>query len=203
MKHLLKKIENLPNVIKVKEIAQSLAMLDAILMPDWEYRYFSFDSHWDKDEMMASLRNGEGNEYFILFNNHGVIGKLFSKDMQLATKQIKTIIKEIPSKFSSFTTEEAFKMTDISFCFWNINNNWISLPNLIDIPYLNFLTGNAELYKQWADEYYENNFDFKAIDDILRYKPITIELIKQLNANITFDDLIEDINEIGYPILNK
>lgn len=201
MQYLLKEIEDLPNIKKIKKIAQSLAMLDAIVMPEWEYRYFSFDAHWDKDEMMASMRNGEGNEYFILFNNDGVVGKLFSKDRPLDTNQTKNILKNIPSKFSSFIGEAAFNMDDISFCFWNINNNWSSLPNSTEIPYLNFLTGNSKLYKQWADEYYEDDFDLNSINKILEYKPISKEIVQKLNKNITFDNLIEEINEIGYPII--
>ncbi len=37
-------------------------MLDAIMSPDWELRYFSFDSRWSPTEEMVSMRNGSGIE---------------------------------------------------------------------------------------------------------------------------------------------
>jgi hypothetical protein len=39
--------------------------------PDWQYRYFSFDSRWGAGEQMASMRNGQGDQYFALFNRAG------------------------------------------------------------------------------------------------------------------------------------
>ena len=34
-----------------------LALLDAIIEPEWEYRYYSYNSHWSESEEMASLRD--------------------------------------------------------------------------------------------------------------------------------------------------
>jgi hypothetical protein len=62
----------LPDVPSLKKLSQSLAMLDAILSPEWEYRYYSFNSKWAPGERMASMRNGSGDEYFILFDTVGV-----------------------------------------------------------------------------------------------------------------------------------
>ena len=50
---------------------QSLAMLDAILSPEWEYRHFSFNSRWAPFEQMGSMRNGQGDHYFALFSAVG------------------------------------------------------------------------------------------------------------------------------------
>lgn len=61
----------LPDVEGLRKLTQSLAMLDAIMSPEWEDRYYSFNSQWDAGEMMASMRNGSGDEYFILFGPHG------------------------------------------------------------------------------------------------------------------------------------
>lgn len=37
-------LSGLPDVPALRRLMQSLAMLDAILSPEWEYRYFSFNS---------------------------------------------------------------------------------------------------------------------------------------------------------------
>lgn len=56
----------LPSIAELRRIAQSLAVLDAILCPDWEYRYYSFNSRWGFGDEMASMRNGSGDEWFPL-----------------------------------------------------------------------------------------------------------------------------------------
>ncbi|MBC7922656.1 MAG: hypothetical protein H7Z75_16365 [Ferruginibacter sp.] len=65
----------LPEMSQLKLLAQSVAMLDAIIEPDWALRYRSFGAHWGTDEVMASVRNGSGDGYFILFNPGGAILK--------------------------------------------------------------------------------------------------------------------------------
>ena len=82
-------IKELSSVNKIKKYLQSLAMLDAIIMPEWEYRYFSFNIHWDIDKMMASMRNGSGDEYFIVFKNNDVIGKVLYHKHKMNNDKIK------------------------------------------------------------------------------------------------------------------
>lgn len=47
----------LPTVADLRDRCRSLAMLDAILSPDWESRYYSFNAGWADGEEMASMRN--------------------------------------------------------------------------------------------------------------------------------------------------
>jgi len=47
-------------------------MLDAILSPDRESRYYSFNAAWADGEKIASMRNGLGDEYSIVFSAEGV-----------------------------------------------------------------------------------------------------------------------------------
>lgn len=201
MTQILDNINKLPSISEVKRISQSLALLDAIIMPEWELRYFSFDCHWDGEEMMASMKNGSGNEYFLLFNKHGVIGKVFIKNMQLSENEKKELFTKIPSLYESFKQEEAFSLDNISFCFWRSNNknSWVSEPMTENLFYLNFLTGNPNIYKEWAEEYYEKKFNIDVIQDIFLHKPLTTEIISKLNTEIKIEDLSEDLEEIGYP----
>jgi hypothetical protein len=52
----------LPAIAVVRRWSQSLAMLDAIVCADWEYRYFSFDEESGPGQALASMRNGSGDE---------------------------------------------------------------------------------------------------------------------------------------------
>jgi hypothetical protein len=78
------RLASFPDVESLKRLSQSLAMLDAILSPDWEFRYYSFNSKWNAGEMMASMRNGSGDDYFILFNSSGAIIKGFAHESPMS-----------------------------------------------------------------------------------------------------------------------
>ena len=52
----------LPNIESLRRQMQTLALLDAILEREWEYRYFSFNCRWSNTEQMGSMRNGSGDD---------------------------------------------------------------------------------------------------------------------------------------------
>jgi hypothetical protein len=76
----------------------------------------------------------------------------------------------------------------------------VSKPTAKNLPYLNFLTGDSNTYKVWAEEYYEKEFNISAIQDIFSHQPLTAEMITKLNTEINIQDLAEDLDEIGYPV---
>ena len=44
----------LPDIRVLRRLTRSLAVLDAVLFPEWEERYHSFDASWSTGELMAS-----------------------------------------------------------------------------------------------------------------------------------------------------
>lgn len=51
-----------PDIATLRRRSQSLAMLAAMMSPEWESRYFSFASRRAPGEEMASMRNGSGDD---------------------------------------------------------------------------------------------------------------------------------------------
>jgi hypothetical protein len=45
---------SLSDVDRLKALLQSMALLDAILQPEWEFRYYSFNSVWATGEQLLS-----------------------------------------------------------------------------------------------------------------------------------------------------
>lgn len=80
-------LDALLDVNRLKALFQSLATLDAIMSPEWEYRYYSFNSKWAKGEQMGSMRNGSGDELFVLFNHAGCFIKGFAHECQMSPYQ--------------------------------------------------------------------------------------------------------------------
>jgi len=215
MQHTINDINLLPTPTQLRKISQSLAMLDAILMPEWDNRYFSFDSHWDdgNEEMMASMKTGDGDEYYILFNMRNAIGKVYSDAMpKMSSSEISNIEKEASKNettvsylIEGFMDEEAFEVSDASFFFWygSSDKNWTCTQEKGDLDYLKFLLGDATFYKEWAEEYYETYIDLDVVKKIMKHTPLKSSMVETLNPNISMNELSEDIEEIGYPIWKK
>ena len=70
---------SLPPPVELERVCRGLAVLDAVLCEDWEMRYYSFNAGWNKKgkERMASMRNGEGDEWFLVFAGAGAFFKAF------------------------------------------------------------------------------------------------------------------------------
>jgi hypothetical protein len=188
----------------VRHRFQSLAMLDAILMPEWDLRYFSFNSNWGADEMMASMRNGEGDEYFFLFCKKGVVGKIFCHELAVTEPQ-KTLLALVPPQFEAFLTETAFGLVNVTCCLWQTpgNSSWeIAPPDQGEVPLLAFIQDNGEYYRGWATDYYEQEIPASIIEKVFMHETITDKLLSALPKRRQLEDLISDAVEIGYPIVN-
>lgn len=209
----------LPSIEKLKRNSQSIAMLDAIIYQEWEYRYYSFNSKWFENEMMASMRNGQGSHYFIVFFNEGSMIKGFDIDAPIngiTDKEFwKNQMNQIPKQFDSFLSEPAFVTDEATFFIWRTkgDSQWKTLDLGSGIKeemekfhdfdgsehLISILDGFPQTYKKWADSYYEGNYDLSIIEKIFEREPLTKEIAEALNPDIDYEMLIEDIKEIGYP----
>lgn len=201
MLHPISNTSVIPPLNVMRSRFQSLAMLDAILMPDWELRYFSFNTKWGIDEMMASMRNGEGDGYFFLFCNGEVIGKIFCHDTP-ETETPRQILANVPSKFISFLNEAAFRLDEITCCLWYTigNSKWEASPVMKgEIPLLAFVQDNGQYYRGWAEKYYEQMIPAAFVEMVFAHKPLTNQMLAKFLEKKAVKDLISDALEIGYP----
>ena len=175
-------LRELPNVDELRRISQSLALLDAILMPDWEYRYYSFDTNWSDDEMLASMRNGSGDSYFILFNSAGAIIKGNAHESAMAAHSAETgevwpgVLDHVPPEFEVVLSDPAFVPEETSFCVWRRRGELAWQTGTIKFPDADYpdgsedllfiLDGKPETYAAWASEYYERPIPLDAVKEI-------------------------------------
>ena len=52
--------QSLPQLEPLAWLSHRLVILDAALMPECEYRAFSYNARWREGETLASMRNGSG-----------------------------------------------------------------------------------------------------------------------------------------------
>ena len=208
-------LDALPGIDEVKRISQSIAMLDAIMMDDWEHRYCSFDANWSEGEMLASMRNGSGDSYYILFNAHGAIIKGYGHESEMAGHTIDSgevwpgVLDGVPEEFEAVLTDPAFVAEETSFCIWRKYSDSEWQTGKIDFPdqedpdgsadLLFILDGSPDTYQQWATGYYETTVPLDEVKAIYEHKPLTQQLVSRLNSERRIDDLSSDLDEIRYP----
>jgi len=209
---------SIPSINDLKMLLKSLAVLDAIVSPEWDYRYYSYNSHWGKNEQMGSMRNGCGDEYFVLFNQHGCFIKGFAHDSAMSSwctdeqKPREGLLEGLPKEFKKAAEEPAFSMDNISFCLWRTfqDTEWqigkFEFEDDEDPDGSEFLLElfdrKPSSYQEFANDYYELKLGLPMIENIYKHRPITVECAKNLNSEVDFDLLSKDLIEIGYPIDN-
>lgn len=198
MNSSIRNIDKLPSIERVKCVAQGLALLDSIIMPEWEYRYFSFNCNWDGagKEMMGSMRDGSGGECFLHFTNAGVAGKvIFGSLLSDASSCLSTM----PEAFQQFKVEPAFSADNASLFFWRgvKQSSWCASPDgLKEYPLLGFFVEGIEAYKVLVKDYYEKNIDAVVLEEVFASLNVTADQLMVLNSDINFDDLADDFQEI-------
>ncbi len=182
---------------QLRKKMKSLALLDAIIEQELQYRYFSYNSNWSDTEEMGSLRDGCGGEWFLWFSGELVGYKCLSPEDGLMS-ELEEVKESASGAFHSFITEPAFSM-DQATCIWFLENSkWVKYGKpvnwLID---LQAITGwKASDYREWATEYYEREIDLEAVEKILGGE-FSEEIVKTLNPDIEMSELLEELPEIG------
>lgn len=196
---VLQEIKQLPTISEVYGISQSLAVLDAILMPEWEYRYFSFNNSWNDHQAMASMKDGGGSRYYLLFDSkhNTCLGKVFDNRIKLRDRSMVQDIAEL----APFLNEPAFENDVATFYFYNVCNilKQQSIMCSKELSFLGFIKNKEKAYIDWAEDYYEIEIAKEPIIDIFNHQPITEKMVKTLNSDCSLLDLISELNEIGYP----
>jgi len=212
-------LADLPDPARLERIMQSLAMLDSILEKEWAYRYFSFDAHWSTHEKMGSMRNGQGDDVFAVFDAAGAFVRGFDHESAMSpwrspqTGVWPGVLEQVPPQFSSSLKEPAFHMEDTSFCLWRPSgaNAWqkgdIAYPAGDDpdgaIWMLSFFKDDPAVYQGFARSYYEIDVPLDAIARIYRHEPLSLALVQAFPSQRAFEELAVEAREIAYPVAER
>ncbi|OAI16623.1 hypothetical protein A1359_07200 [Methylomonas lenta] len=210
-------LENLPKPDALRSLLQALALLDAILEEEWQYRYYSFNSKWSATEQMGSMRNGSGDDFFAIFDSAGCFLRGFAHESAMTPWRETPptiwpgVLEEVPPQFENSLKEPAFHMEDTTFCIWSLASDsaWsrgsIEFPANEDDPdgslwMLSALDGNPTTYQLFAKEYFELDVGLDAITRVFAQEPLSVELLQAFPSSRNLQDVIADAEEIGYPI---
>lgn len=203
----------LPDTLKC--VMQSLAMLDAILEEEWESRYFSFDACWSIDTQMGSLRNGQGDDLFAVFDRDGCFIRGFGHESPMSPwasdppRIWPGVLEHVPKQFASSLTEPAFHMADTTFCIWFAagaqawDQGQIAYPLASDPDgaswMLSYFMGGPQTYHEFAKHYYEIDIPIEVISRVYKHEPLSLALVHALGSKQRYDRLVAEAIAIGYP----
>ncbi|WP_460492254.1 hypothetical protein [Dactylosporangium cerinum] len=207
----------LPSIDVLRQRCKALAMLDAILGGD----HYTYDPAWGTDQV-ASMRNGSGEEYDIVFTTDGTfIRGVYHESPMFGYTNGQLwpgLLDGLPDEFNSQVTEPAFSHPDgtlnASFILWRRNDDerWHAGDNIDFSPacddevdpdgswLLDILFDDiAEKYREHADEVYQVALPRPAIDHVVAFLPLTDAVIRALNPEASPAHVRAEAEKLGYP----
>ncbi len=208
----------LPDVAQLRDVFQSMAMLDAIIMPEWQDRYYSFETDLLPDDSVSigSMRNGSGDDLHAIFGRAGCLIRGFAHEYEMSPyaerppRVFPGVLDDIPSEFADcLAAMHSSWWQNITFCIWRNHSDsaWqhgrIDFPELADPDGSAFLLsdydGRPETYHAWAESYYQpHKLNLPAVRWVFEHRPLNEELVRELNPERSLAELAEEIRQIGY-----
>lgn len=210
----------LPDLPTLRAWWQSLAALDAIMSPDWDYRYFSFNASWGEQEKMASMRNGSGDDCSVTFTPQGAYLRGFDHEPPLSPwtrtppSPFPGLLESVPAVLQAAAHEVAWQIdgvTAVTVSLWRLadDDRWHAAhaegeASTLDDGsdwLLEVVDGNPDTYLAFAEEYYEPEqpLDPSVVEHVFALRPLTVGQARRLNPDVDWDSLQSDLAEIGYP----
>jgi hypothetical protein len=198
----------LPSAAAMQRLAQSLAVLDAINSPDWEYRYYSYNPEWAPGEAVLEMRDGEGDEMLVLFRAEGCVINGFLHEYDQPEKA--QVIRGLPDVFDSFLFEEPINSLGTTFCLWYTPaHGWqrgiVENEDDGSEELLYIFDNDPATYAEWATEYYLDETDRRpltaeAVAPVYHHEVLTKAMVLAINEELEdWTMLAADLQEIGYP----
>jgi hypothetical protein len=205
----------LPSIPELIRRTKALAALDLIMSPDWDMRYYSFNSTWSASQQMASMRDGCGDEWWMVFHADGWtalkgLGHESPAWSEGGDSLSIALQQTFPSELAEFSHEPAFRWDSTSFAAFCLpaHRDWVWSKPLTQFSKLDggedellaLLSGSPQDYADFASQYYEADVPVKIVQQVFSLSPITEDVVLALNPDADFSAIEAELfEEIAYP----
>lgn len=210
----------LPAVAELRALCRALAALDVVLSPDDDDRYHLYDTAWAPGEELASMRDGAGNEYSVVFTAAGAYVRGFDHESPMspyATDDEQPwpgVLDAVPEVFRKCVAEPAFSDESgtpcVTVCLWREHRDTGWQHGVIEFPggggdgagwmFALLADGTPEAFQKWAQGYYEKPIDLDAVRHVYAGYPLTANVVTALNPATTLAAIADSVAATGYPL---
>jgi hypothetical protein len=199
----------LPAELDLQRICKAQAVLDAILSPEEEYRYHTYNARWGDGEEVFEMNDGEGDQLLILFALEGAVVNGYADGLDDADPA--ALSAAVPEPFQEFMREEPVKSIGTTFCCWTLGNQpWQLAPGSAaedgSDELLFLLDGHPRTYIDWAQEYFEaerfhpGGLPLGPVTQLYYGETLTKPTVQALTTHVAdWEALRRDLDEINYP----
>ncbi|WP_127503045.1 hypothetical protein [Actinoplanes solisilvae] len=210
----------LPTIDVLRRRCQAVAVLDRII--DEGEPYYDFTTAWGDDEA-ASMRNGSGDEWNIVFTPEGAFIRVFAHESEMSPYGDDELalwpglLDGLPAVFRTQVEEPAFNdlgqfvATAVLWRLaeddrWNAGSGIDFPPSSGPIDIDPDGTGMLEIllddivdrYVDFAGHYYETEIDRAAVEHVVAHRPLTDAVVRTVNPEVSVAELSDDLTAIGY-----
>ena len=200
----------LPDKAALQQLCKALATLDAIIYPEYAYRYYSYDAHWGEGEEFFEMNDGEGDQLLALFRPEGCVLNGYADGLPEPDKA--QLTEPLPAAFREFMFGEPVSSVGTTFCLWQtepgrwqVGHHGGAEDGSEDLLYI--FDQNPQTYIDWAEEYYGEEDIFHpgglplgVVQSIYCGTPLTKDLVRALVKTAPdWYQLESDLQTIGYP----
>ncbi|WP_410590534.1 hypothetical protein [Amycolatopsis sp. lyj-23] len=210
----------LPAIPRLRALCRALATLDVVLDPGSDDRRHGHDPAWAPGAELASMRDGAGNEYSIVFTRAGAFVRGFDHESPMspyATDDERPwpgVLDAVPDAFRDCVENPAFRddtgTPHVTVCLWreHRDSEWRHGP--VTVPadgddgagwLFGLLTdGTPEAFQDWARDYYGTPIDLDAVRHVYAGRPLSAGVVTALNPATTLTAVADRVAAIGYPL---
>jgi hypothetical protein len=205
----------LPDPSTLRRRGRALAMLDAILCPEWEYRYHSHDAQRRPGHEVTAMRNGSGDGYWIVHAPAGVLVLGFARQSprspwrQAPPRPWPGLLDDVPAALRSYLDDVRLDgVPAVTACAWRVPPDAVWRSGNTDAPAddsvglfaLLLADPPAPAYGRFAQDYFEVGLDLAVVERVFAQEPLTQELVHALSEHVAIEDLAEECATIGWPL---
>lgn len=204
----------LPEPAELRAYLRALALLDATIGDEPQFRCYSFDPDWGPGEEAALMDNGSGDDFSVLFTPAGVLIRGFDHESPMSPygkddeEVWPGVIDDVPSALRPLLDEPAFSDEGLGFprvtaCIWRETGDtaWRTGSAIALPPGYEQDDGSDHLFHllvnrspEALQEYFEDDCDrpvpLDAVRHVLAGHPLTLDVAAALNPAAHADDLL-------------
>ncbi|MFD5659408.1 hypothetical protein [Streptomyces hirsutus] len=210
----------LPDPVVLSARCRAFALLDSII--DASAPTHSFASGWREGVDLASMDNGSGDQYAVVFDPEGVFLYGFDHECDATPWREEPrahwpgLLDGLPDSLAHYAMAPEFQFDgffDATVCAWREADAVVWQCGRVEFDadesdgadwlFGLLADGSTEAYVSFAEDYYERSVDPEAVRAVLAGAPLTRRTVTSLSVTADFESVATRARVLGYTIRDE